>query len=95
MVAEELIFEAANKRSADKAALETYRNLKDLRTNFDSLNNVTSKIGLQEKLQRDLEIKIEQENARVSSQNFDRIKQDLESVQAENTVLITKIKAAT
>lgn len=43
---------------------------------------------------RDLETKIDQEVARVSANNFDRIKADLEEIQKENQRLIGLIKAA-
>ena len=43
---------------------------------------------------RDLETKIDQEVARVSANNFDRIKADLEEIQKENQRLVGLIKAA-
>jgi hypothetical protein len=55
------------------------------------LNNIT----LQHiPLCRDLETKIDQEQSRVSSNNHERIKQDLEAIAQENAQLVAQIKAA-
>jgi hypothetical protein len=43
---------------------------------------------------RDLETKIDQEQSRVSSNNHERIKQDLEAIAQENAQLVAQIKAA-
>jgi hypothetical protein len=53
-----------------------------------------NKIGQFDMQARDLETKIDQEVARVSANNFDRIKADLEEIQKENQRLIGLIKAA-
>jgi phage host-nuclease inhibitor protein Gam len=53
-----------------------------------------NKIGQFDMQARDLETKIDQEVARVSANNFDRIKADLEEIQRENQRLIAAIKAA-
>lgn len=63
------------------------------RSKFEQLIETVSKIGLMEKERRDLETKIDQEKSRVSANNFDRIKQDLEQVIKENNELVQKIKA--
>ena len=44
---------------------------------------------------RDLETKIDQEKSRVSSNNHERIKADLEAIGQENAQLVAQIKAAT
>jgi hypothetical protein len=43
---------------------------------------------------RDLETKIDQEQSRVSSNNHERIKQDLDAIAQENAQLVAQIKAA-
>jgi phage host-nuclease inhibitor protein Gam len=53
-----------------------------------------NKIGQIDMQARDLETKIDQEVARVSANNFDRIKADLEEIQKENQRMIGLIKAA-
>ena len=61
---------------------------------FDDLIGTVGKIGQQEKANRDLETKIDQEKSRISSNNVDRIKQDLEAIAKENAQLVAQIKAA-
>lgn len=92
-IAEELIFAAASDKN-DSAMVDTYRRLKTLRAKFEELIGTVSKIGQQEKTNRDLETKIDQEQARISSNNFDRIKQDLDAIVKENAQLVAQIKAA-
>jgi hypothetical protein len=75
--------------------VDTYRRLRTLRAQFESLLETISKIGQQEKLRRDLETKIDQEQSRVSSNNADRIKADLEQVIRENSALVNEIKSLT
>ena len=62
-----------------------------LRASFEALIKVVNDIGLQKKLASELENKIEQENARVSSQNYDRIRSDLDKIREENKVLLQKL----
>ena len=64
---------------------------KTLRASFEALIKVVNDIGLQKKLASELENKIEQENARVSSQNYDRIRSDLDKIREENKVLLQKL----
>jgi hypothetical protein len=73
--------------------VDTYRRLRALRVNFDNLVDAVTKIGQQEKSTRDLETKIDQETTRVSANNMDRIVNDLQQVQAENSQLLSQIKA--
>ena len=73
--------------------VDTYRRLKTLRTKFDELIETISKIGQQERIHRDLESKIEQEQVRISSNNIERIKKDLNSVVEENNQLVNQIKS--
>lgn len=75
--------------------VDTYRRLKTLRARFETLVSTVSKIGQQEKQRRDLETKIDQEMSRVSANNFDRIKSDLDAVQQENAGLVQQIKSLT
>ncbi len=74
--------------------VDTYRRLRTLRAKFDDLLNTVAKIGQQEKLARDLETKVDQEKARISSNNFDRISADLDSILKENATLVAEIKKA-
>jgi hypothetical protein len=73
--------------------VDTYRRLRALRVNFDNLIDAVTKIGQQEKNSRDLETKIDQETTRVSSNNMDRIVNDLQQVQNENAQLLQQIKS--
>ena len=91
--AEELIYAAANANNSDVATVETYRALTTLRAEFENLLTVASSIGQQEKLARDLEVKVEQELTRVSSNNIERIRNDLLAVQTENADLVSQLKA--
>jgi flagellar biosynthesis/type III secretory pathway chaperone len=43
---------------------------------------------------RDLETKIDQEQSRISANNAERIKSDLEAIVKENAALVAQIKAA-
>ena len=85
--------QAANDKN-DPVMVDTYRRLKTLRAKFDDLIGTVGKIGQQEKANRDLETKIDQEKSRISSNNVDRIKQDLEAIAKENAQLVAQIKAA-
>ena len=92
-VAEEAIFAAANAPKSDIATVETYRGLTKLRAEFEKLMDCATSLGANEKLSRDLEVKIEQEMARVTSNNFDRIRADLKSVKGENAAIVAQLKA--
>jgi hypothetical protein len=70
-----------------------YKQLKDFRTDFDKLFLAVDQLTLNEKTARDLETRIDQERNRMSANNFEQVKADLESVQAENIDLINKIKS--
>ena len=72
--------------------VDCYRRLKSLRSLFDGLLTTVSKIGNQEKNIRDYETKIDQENARVSVNNFERISADLNVIKQENQDLVAKLK---
>lgn len=74
--------------------VETYRRLKLLRTNFETLIKTAESIGQTVKAARDLETKIDAEKTRVASYNFDRINRDLEEVKRENDVLTEQVKNA-
>ncbi len=91
-VTEDLVFKSAQEKS-DPVMIEVYRQLRALRGSFDSLIDTVSKIGLLEKQTRDLETKIDQEQNRVSANNSDKLKIDLDEVQKENQQLISQIKA--
>ena len=94
-VTEDLVFTAANAPGSDPATVETYKRLRTMRSKFEALIDTVSKIGSNDKNIRNYETKIDQEMSRVNNNNFDRIKQDLESVVKENQQLIAQIKAAT
>ena len=92
-VAEERIYQAANSTGSDHSMVESYRKLKTLRARFEALVSLVGKIGVAEKQRRDMETKIDQEAARVSANNADRIKGDLAEVIKENQELVAQIKA--
>ena len=92
-IAEELIYSAANKSKPDNVVVHSYRQLKNLRSKFDQLNVVVTKVGSAEKQTRDLEVRIDQEMQRVSVNNFQKLKEDLELIKKENTALIKQLKA--
>jgi methyl-accepting chemotaxis protein len=94
-VAEDLIYTAASTANADKAVVDTYRRLKNMRAKFEELIDTVTKIGQQEKMARDLENKIDVETGRMSSNNITQIGQDLLEIQAENDGLIARIKELT
>ena len=94
-VAEELIYAAATAANADKAVMDTYRRLKNMRAKFEELIDAVTKIGQQEKMARDLETKIDVETGRMSMNNIAQIGQDLLEIQAENDGLIARIKELT
>jgi len=58
------------------------------------LIETVGKIGQQEQLARDLEIKIDQETARISINNIQRIESDLQSIRNENAQLLEQIKSS-
>ena len=89
-IAEEKIYGTAKIKS-NEASVEVYKALMTLRSSFEALIRVVNDIGLQKKLTSELENKIEQESARVSSQNFDRIRSDLDKIRAENKTLLQKL----
>lgn len=72
--------------------IDTYRRLKLMRSNFEMLIQTVTNIGNTDKAVRDLETKIDQEQARVSSYNFDRIQSDLDAVAKENAQLLLQVK---
>lgn len=93
-VTEEKVYTVANASgSKDPAVVEAYRQLIQLRLKFENLIGTVNKIGAQEKNSRDLETKIDQETSRISSNNADRIKGDLQQVREENAQLVAQIKA--
>ncbi len=89
-IAENKVYGAAKLKS-NEASVEVYKALMTLRASFEALIKVVNDIGLQKKLASELENKIEQENARVSSQNYDRIRSDLDKIREENKVLLQKL----
>ena len=92
-IAEEKIYSAASAFNSDPAMTDTYRHLKQLRSNFEALVGTVEKIGQQEKTARVLETKIDQEKSRVSANNFERITKDLAEIKKENSDVIAQIKA--
>lgn len=72
--------------------VESYRHLRALRASFDDLILLTNKTGALERQARQLETKIDQESVRVSSQNADRILNDLNEMTKVNAALIEDIK---
>jgi hypothetical protein len=92
-IAEEKIYAAATGATHDNAMVDAYRQLKNLRSKFEDLVGIVNKIGAQDKQSADLETKIDQEQTRVSSNNMDRIKADLDQIKAENAQLVAQIKS--
>jgi hypothetical protein len=66
-----------------------------MRLKFENLIDTVGKIGQIEKTTRDLETKVDQEMSRVSANNIDRIRNDLDQVQKENAILINQMKKIT
>lgn len=94
-VAEELVFAAANQPKSDSATVETYRRLRTMRSKFEGLIDTVGHIGSQEKQSRLLETKIDREMTRVSANNFERIRSDLDQVLQDNAQIIAQIKRVT
>jgi uncharacterized membrane protein len=92
-IAEETIYSAANAPSPDPVVVDLYRQLKTLRSRFETLVETVNKIGNHEKAAHDLETKIEQETTRVSVNNANRIKADLDLIRAENAQLVAEVKS--
>lgn len=92
-IAEEKIYAAANSLGSDPAMTDAYRHLRRLRATFEQLVVTVEKIGQEDKVARGLETKIEQEQARVSANNFERIQSDLELIKSENSQLILRLKS--
>ena len=90
-ITEDKIYAAATVAN-DTAMVEAYRQLRNLRARFEDLINVVNKIGALDKQAADLETKIEQETTRVSANNSERIKTDLDQVRNENAQLVAQIK---
>ena len=93
-IAEELIYSAANKPRPDQVVVNTYRQLKNLRSKFDNMNVILNRVGSAEKQSRDLEVRIDQEMQRVSLNNFDKLREDLKLIRKDNDILIKQLKAA-
>jgi hypothetical protein len=91
-ITEELIYSAASDKN-DSVMVDTYRNLRNLRSKFEDLLDAVDKLGQQNKQERTLSTKIDQERSRVSANNFDRIKADLDAIVEENAVLVSQIKS--
>ena len=94
VIAEELIYSAANKPRPDQVVVNTYRQLKNLRSKFDNMNVILNRVGSAEKQSRDLEVRIDQEMQRVSLNNFEKLKEDLKLIKKDNDILIKQLKAA-
>lgn len=92
-ICEDTIYMAANSPNSTQAMIDSYRNLVKIRANFDSLITTVNKIGQLDNQTSELETKVDQELARVSANNFDRIRADLAEVQSDNERLITQLKA--
>ena len=91
-VAEETVYSGASVDNRDPAAVESYRKLMAMREKFEALVDTVSKIGQAEKAGRDLETKLDQEQSRVSANNFERIATDLREVVEDNSQLVLKIR---
>lgn len=92
-ICEDTIYMAANSPNSTQAMIDSYRNLVKIRANFDNLITTVNKIGQLDNQTSELETKVDQELARVSANNFDRIRADLAEVQEDNNRLISQLKA--
>ena len=95
-VAEEKIFRHASnsttKPGVKNTGVESYRSLKTLRDTFSTLVETMKSIGRQDKAATEVETKIELEQARISVNNFARIKTDLQKIKSENKAMMAKIQ---
>ena len=92
-ICEDTIYMAANSPNSTQPMVDSYRNLVKIRANFDDLVSTVNKIGQFDNQTSELETKVDQELARVSANNFDRIRADLAEVQSDNNRLIAQLKA--
>lgn len=92
-ICEDTIYMAANSPNSTQPMIDSYRNLVKIRANFDDLVATVNKIGQLDNQTSELETKVDQELARVSANNFDRIRSDLAEVQGDNNRLIAQLKA--
>jgi uncharacterized small protein (DUF1192 family) len=84
-VCEEVVYSAANATShTESTMVDAYRQLCCLRSSFDKLIAAVEDVIKLEKLSRDLETKIDQEECRLSSNNLETLSIDLAEVQKEN-----------
>lgn len=90
-VAEEMIFLAASTDTYSSHKLESYRRLRTLRLKFIGAIETFEKIGIAEKVARDLATKIGEEMYRSSGHGFRLILEDLKEVKDENDELASKI----
>jgi hypothetical protein len=90
-VTEELIFGSASDKN-DPVMIDTYRRLKLMRGHFEALIQTVTNIGNTDKAVRDLETKVDQEQTRLASYNFERIQADLDAVAKENAQLLGQVK---
>jgi hypothetical protein len=86
------LLKAANGINGDKAMVDAYRRLRNLRKSADDLLAAIERTGQQEKLIRDLETKIDQETSRLTSNNIERIAGDLNEIRSENAKLVDRLK---
>lgn len=96
-VADELIFSAANvtdkKGQKDPAATKSYRLLVELRQGFDRLVQVVEEMGRAKNDIRALTSQIEALEARNTGLSMEKIKADLDAVNAENKQLAAHLQS--
>jgi len=78
-----------------KNGIDAYKYLMDLRETFKSLVDTVTEIGSTDKISSDLEVKIHQETARISTSNYNRIKADLLKIKQENKAMFEKVQQKT
>ncbi len=87
--ADERIYVAATSgKKTDPAYVQSYRHLSDLRQVFEDLMGSITNNGKMENDLRDCELRNEQLASRSTSQNMERILDDLKKIQQENAALM-------
>ncbi|KAJ1449580.1 hypothetical protein M885DRAFT_87481 [Pelagophyceae sp. CCMP2097] len=93
-LADERVYQDAQAAGRDATGVRAYRALTDLRTHFEAVVRAISETGAAERECRDAAAKHAQLRARVSADNLDRLKGDLDQVRSENAALLAQLRSA-
>lgn len=99
-IAEERVYQSAEKAAGgvknanDPAQVKAYRALTDMRQHFEQLLDSIARSGRVENESRDIEVKMEQLQGRISNNNVEQIANDLGQVRRENKDLLKRLRAA-